>query len=242
MVKMGSMDNRCIAWRTLAVSRYALLLNALLLTLPALAQQDPETEDEPQTLYQVEVLVFRHLDQSRNTAEISRLVEPELDDLLDQQLARLAAPAEPDIVFSDAASAESFWQPAATDRLIMRKDAERLGRLDAYQLVSHLAWVQAAEDVAVAEGIAANELDPNSELSGTVKLYRKRYLHLAVDLTLGDGAVGGRGGSMNQLLPVNRSLPAIIDSRRMRLGRTVYFDQPEFGVLATVSRLQPADN
>ncbi len=242
MVKMGAMNKRHTARRTFAVTRCTLMLSALLLAAPALAQQDPEGEDEPQTRYQVEVLVFRHLDQSRNTAEISRLVEPELNDLLDQQLARLAAPAEPVIEFNDAATGETFWQPVATDKLVMRKDAERLERLDAYQLVSHLAWIQAAEDVAVAEGIAADELDPGSELSGTVKLYRKRYLHLAVDLTLGDSAIGRRGGAMSQLLPVNRVLPAIVDSRRMRLGRTVYFDQPEFGVLASVSRLQPADN
>lgn len=239
MVKMRRMNAYPI--RLLLIAG---LLNGLLITTPLSAQDDRVvTEEEPVDLYQVEVLVFRHVDQSRTTAEIPRLVEPEIDDLLDQQLARLSA----DDAIAPHSSAndepdEPFWQPAPAESLLMQKDAARLKKLDAYDLITHLAWIQPAEDVAVAKTIATAELDADPQLSGTVKLYRKRYLHLAVDLTLGKPAGGSDASGFSQFLPVARVQPAIMDSRRMRLGRTVYFDQPEFGVLATVSRLQPADN
>ncbi len=224
--------------------RFRVALMASVLTLSqGLAQDDAASEDEEAPeLFQVEVVVFRHADQTRNTPEISRLVEPEIDELLDQQLARLNAPEPSELLLAEADPTESFWRPANADELIMTNDAERLQKLDAYELISHLAWIQPAADVAVAEAIATTELDPKPELSGTVKLYRKRYLHLAVDLTLGAAGSSATGGGFSQFLPVDQVRPAIVDSRRMRLGRAVYFDQPEFGVLATVSRLQPADN
>ncbi len=218
-----------------------LWLAAFLISVPAAGQvADDDSEAEAGPVYQVEVLVFRNMDQSRTTAEISRLVEPELEDVLDQQLARLTV-VDPALAPSGDETEElAFWEPAARDKLIMQADAERLRELPAYQLIGHFAWVQAADDVAVAREIATTDLDQMADLSGSFKLYRKRYLHLAVDLTLGsanDGAQDRSRGSFAQFLPVQQANPAIVDSRRMRLGRTVYFDQPEFGVLATIRQL-----
>jgi hypothetical protein len=216
-----------------------LLLAVTLSSLQAAAQTvSDEAEAEPGPVYQVEVLVFRHVDQSRNTAEISRLIE----DVLDEQLARLTA-ADPALTASaDVAANRPFWELANRDQRVMRNDAERLQRLPAYDLIGHFAWIQAADDITVAREVATIDLDPAADVSGTFKLYRKRYLHLAVDLMLGANAKGrqrgdsGNGG-FNQLLPVKQANPAIVDSRRMRLERVVYFDQPEFGVLAIVKQL-----
>jgi len=217
-------------------------LAALLIGTQAFGQTaDDEPEAEPGPVYQVEVLVFRNIDQSRTTAEISRLVEPEIEDVLDQQLARLTVADPPPSAAADTLPEQAFWELAKRDQLVMRADAERLQSLPAYELVGHFAWLQAADDVTVAREIITSDLDENADVSGSFKLFRKRYLHLAVDLTLGatnealrDGSRGGFG----QLLPVQQASPAIVDSRRMRLGRTVYFDQPEFGVLARIEKMK----
>jgi len=217
-------------------------LAAMLVSLQASGQTaDDEAEAEPGPVYQVEVLVFRNVDQSRTTAEISRLVEPEIEDVLDQQLARLTVTEPGPELSPDNPTDGVFWELADRDQLVMGTDADRLERLPAYELIGHFAWLQAADDVAVARDITTTDLDQSADLSGKFKLYRKRYLHLAVDLTLGaarDALRDGSRGGFGQLLPVQQANPAIVDSRRMRLGRTVYFDQPEFGVLARVEKMK----
>ena len=212
----------------------------LLATAQIAAAQD-EAAPEPEPLYQVEVLVFRYVDQTRNTPEIPRLVEPEINDVLDQQLARLSVDPPPLSSVDELLQGlpetvpPPFWSPADPAAGSLIRDAATLRRLGAYEVLGHLAWVQPAEDVSVAEAIEVTELG-SMGFDGSVKLYRKRYLHLAVDLELEPG------DSMSfDLLPGNEARPAIVDSRRMRLGRTIYFDQPQFGVLATVNRLEEAD-
>jgi len=206
------------------------------LSLAALAQEDPP---ESPPLYQVEVLLFTHLDQSSTTAEIPRLAEPQIEDVLDQKLPQMDSDRAAPVSGPEDPATALFWSQASEENLNMDADAARLQRLQAYDLLAHLAWVQAAEDVAVAEGIDAVELGAGTAISGTLKLYRKKYLHLALKLALGKDNGGKRQtGLFEQLLPVNKVSPSINDSRRMRLGRTVYFDQPEFGVLATVYRLE----
>jgi hypothetical protein len=206
------------------------------LSFAALAQEDPP---ESPPLYQVEVLVFTHLDQSSTSAEIPRLAEPQIEDVLDQQLPQMDSDRAEPVSEPDDPATELFWSQAPEDELNMDADAARLQRLQAYDLLAHLAWVQAAEDVAVAEEVDAVELSAGAGISGTLKLYRKNYLHLALKLALGkDNGDKRQTGLFEQLLPVKKASPSIIDSRRMRLGRTVYFDQPEFGVLATVYRLE----
>lgn len=213
-------------------------LMAAVLLAPSAHAQDEAADGDQQTLYQVEVLIFRHLDQSRTTTEIPQLVEPEIADLLDQQLPRLGtdpqAMAPIDDMLMD--EAEELWRPVS-GRRFMDADVQRLERLDAYEVISHLAWIQAAPDVAVAEGIDIALLGAPAELRGQLKLYRKRYLHLAVDVAL-DEAV-----PQTLLFPApEQAAPAIVDSRRMRLGRTVYFDQPRFGVLTVVNKVAAKPN
>jgi len=230
-------------------------LSALSFSLATIAQEDAqENAPEPPPLYQVEVLVFKHLDQSRTSEEIPRLAEPQIEDVLDEQLAQmgeltgneLEIPSDISDEISDEISGEGsdeaepalFWSAAPEGELNMDGDAARLQKLQAYDVLAHLAWVQPAHDVTIAEEIEVAELGAWAGINGTLKLYRKKYLHLAVNLDLGDANREQSAGERTaQLLPVNQTHPSIADSRRMRLGRTVYFDQPKFGVLATVYKI-----
>lgn len=208
---------------------------AACLTLQPGFAQDEAAEGDQESLYQVELLIFRHLDQSRTTSEIPQSVTAEITELLDQQLPRLSA-GDNFASGTDqdaAATEEQVWRPVRGERF-MAADAQRLERLQAYGLISHLAWIQPAPDVSVAIELDANSLGAAAEVSGHVKLYRKRYLHLAVDLALVESAVV----QSPLFARAEAAPPAIVDSRRVRLGRTVYFDQPDFGVLAVINRLE----
>ncbi|MGB5622673.1 MAG: hypothetical protein WBN65_09290, partial [Gammaproteobacteria bacterium] len=60
--------------------------------------------------------------------------------------------------------------------------------------------------------------------TGTVTFFRGRYLHLDLNLNLGDGA--GR---------------ELRERRRVRIGERHYFDAPNIGVIATVTRIDTAE-
>ena len=244
----------------------------------ALAQTQAETEadgesaEELPQYYQVELVVFRHLDQSRTTPEIPRTPEPELTELLEQDLARLGSQSASDNAvtaevatqengesasldeLSDEAlteellEAEPRWVAVAEDGLLLTDTVQRIDNIQAYELVAYLSWGQTAEDVTVAEPLDLTEIAGDQELllTGNVELHQRRYLHLTIDLELTDeGIPAGEDLQMQAELPmfdIGTAMPAIKDSRRIRLEKPQYFDQPQFGVVAVVSRLElPAD-
>jgi hypothetical protein len=96
--------------------------------------------------------------------------------------------------------------------------------------------------VTIAEPIDLREIGgPDLPLSGSVELHQRRYLHLAIDVTLGDSSppiMTSTTDGTFQFMGNPSALPAIKDSRRVRLENLLYFDQPEFGVIAVVSRLE----
>ena len=220
-------------------------------TLPAAFAQDSsagDSEAEPPQYYQVELIVFRHLDQSRTTGEIPRMPEPEMADLLDQDLARLQEESESVIVLTDStvaepdsneAEEEPAFIPARAEMLLLADTAERLAKLQVYEVVSYITWGQTAPDVTVAESLELTALGADPErLSGTIELHQRRYLHLALEIALDDGGAGSSISGDSQFIPRGAAaVPAIKDSRRIRLEEIQYFDQPEFGVLAVVSRM-----
>lgn len=213
----------------LIIKRLLLAAVASLLTVPVSAVVAQQPEEAVAPAYQVEVLVFRNLDQSRTTPEVMPRPEPEIEAVLDMQLERLEVSVEPGAdtdPVADVIEALPAWQPVAADALLLSRDAARLRSLGAYDVLAHLAWIQPAEDVAQAAAIDLADLGAIPDLAGEIRFYQKRYLHLAFDIALND--------------PTGRA--TIVDSRRIRLGRTVYFDQPAFGVLAIVTEApeQPA--
>jgi hypothetical protein len=221
----------------------------LFASTPAAAQVIEEAaEPEPPQYYQVELIVFRHLDQTGTTPEIGGMPEPEMIDFLEQDLARLSGQVPPTDSIeipttevaevpdeSDATDTEveaNEWLPVAPEGLLLTNMVSAIERIPAYELVAYMNWAQIAPDVTVAKAmdIAAIGADP-AILTGSVELHERRYLHLTVDVTLTDSDLLGSFSSSD-------ALPALKDSRRIRLEKVQYFDQPQFGVIAVVSRLK----
>lgn len=210
-------------------------LFAVLVAPAALAQE----ETGPLDYYQVELVFFRHMDQSVTTPEIPRMPEPELTDQLEQDLARLATENDSIEALSDVAQDSGVdgprWFPVNKQHLLLTDTVERINRIDAYELLSYVSWGQEAPDVTVAQSLNLTALGIDAELlNGTTELHQRRYLHLALDIALTDR---GAATSSARLFDSKSPGPAIKDSRRIRLEKLQYFDQPDFGVLAIVSRI-----
>jgi hypothetical protein len=217
----------------ITVKKYlsCLTLLAVATILPCAIAQETDAIEKPQ-VYQVELIVFRHADQSRTTGEIPRTPEPEMADILEQDLPRLGATESPDSSYVMQAEQVPFWYLLNRDDLMLNDVSQQLESLSAYTVLSHTGWLQSAPDVAEAEDIALLDLGIGPEqATGSVKLLKRRYLHLAVDVSL-----AGSGREVFNVFSTPETAPAINESRRMRLEKLVYFDQPQFGIIAMVAR------
>jgi hypothetical protein len=215
----------------------------LAMATAATAQEEEAEIVKAPPRYQVELLIFTNLDQARTTAEILRMPEPEIADILDQDLARDDILPVEGIASEEAAEPEAYWQAVEPGQYLLNGVADRIDRVDAYGLLTHLAWQQAAPDVSEAIELDLAELGVDARLvDGNVNLFKQRYLHLAVDVKLldaaGDAVDSSGFANAFQVFGAPKAIPAITDSRRIRLEQIQYFDQPQFGIIAMVARVE----
>lgn len=212
---------------------------------------------EPPERYEVELIVFRHADQSRNTVEIPAAASIFRASPLDLTLAEMPAqpegPAAPFEIYATHPSAPvrrppiSFYlielDPAFPDFVPLR-DAkhtldqvyEHLGRIDAYEPLVHIGWVQSAQDADNAKPYRFTpETIGDAGLVGTVTLHKERYLHLEVDLVL--EAAPPPVETLFLLRRDESESPEeykLTESRRIRGTAVHYFDHPRFGLIARI--------
>jgi len=187
------------------------LLTAALLAGPAARAQDPQAPlAVAPSGYEVEVIVFRHLG-ARHTAEIP-------------------APATPNAIMSagdafagraSAADSAPGTPPAlAPQSLKLGGIATRLRRGSAYQLLWHGGWMQELTAQDRAQAVALPPEAVRAGATGSITLWRERFVHADVEVGRADGHDG--------------SAPAISQSRRLRGSGVHYFDDPVIGVLLAV--------
>ena len=237
-------------------------------TAPA---QDDREEPWMTDRYEVEVIVFRNLDQGRHTPEqpaVAAIVAAASPNMYGQSTggpyaSRSAGdangntePRRPDPDFLALDIEPQFPDYVALeDGMQLGRVYSRLERLDAYVPILHRAWTQAARPAAeaVPVRVRSDELDEFS-FAGTIKLYKERYVHLALDLelapTLRDAgeprieswpAFGDVSPTPQPDQVSTRSeAPGfrLSESRRIRGVNAQYFDHPQFGVIARVSEIE----
>ena len=281
--------------------RIAIFLTALmslpgfiLLGTETLAQDNDQDPVALPTRYEVELIIFRHLDQSRNTAEIPAPASMIHDSPFELNLA--TPPVEQDpraaggtaraqqngtTAAEDELGAGAGMQPSSerrdqgVDFLVSQPGAEfpdfapfkeesftlngvynRISRLEAYEPLAHLGWVQPAKNTEQAIPYQiANQSDLPRGITGTVTLYKERYLHLALDLALesrpSDEAaapaaeipperVFGLSTSVDEPTRRANATHRLQQSRRVRVSNTHYFDHPLFGVIAKINVIETA--
>jgi len=182
------------------------------LFLPSLVYAVPDIKVTPG--YEVEVLVFKNLKVSEQESE-----------LWSQDTAPLGqADLENSITVGGGIPVNSE----------IRKAFEKMLESGQYTLVAHKRWIQDALPKTEAQLIRIANAE--TRLDGTVRFYKNRYLHLDVNLVLGEefipesGDAGSRENAQNYFI--------IKEQKRIRSKNLNYFDHPRFGVLIKVHKIK----
>jgi hypothetical protein len=254
-----------------------------------LAQNAPDQSTELPSRYQVEVIIFRHLDQSRNTPETpaaASMIEASPFDLASSDLpmengsptreqARATAVGpnivdagrpklklEPTVSFCLLPLTLEFpdFFPFGGDDYRLNPVYKRIERLDAYEPILHAGWIQPVKNTDEAQPFMVSAgLDTPVGITGSVTLYKERYLHLAMNLALVSPPDERAADPLNPEPPErvfgagmfveptpavapDKEIHRLQESRRIRLATTHYFDHPLFGVIATVHEIKTVAN
>lgn len=227
--------------------------------------------------YEVELILFRHVDQSRNTPEIpaegsligdSPLTLNPADDAEEPfmntleigsnepgalpQIAGGGAITEPierepriSFYLMDPRAEYPDFVPIESPSLELNSIFRRLEQLDAYRPLVHLGWIQTTKSAAQAVAYQIHIRDQNrDDVTGSITLYRERYLHLELDLALnpvvdeyGTGSDFYTKAIIEQMQATGRKQHKLAESRRIRDSSSHYFDHPLFSVIARIKRI-----
>ena len=203
-----------------------LLLAAVL--LPVAAQDLALEETEPLERFEVEFLIFAYRDVIANGEALSPRPKPAppsptpsldvVEEIAPPTIARLPEGIPPTIRV----------QNLLNGQLLMTDEQQRIQRVDAYNLLLHAGFSQEGVAEEWAAPVSVRRLGAPTQLDGTIRLHRGRFLHIRLDLTLDTNT-----GLQNFSQPYR-----LKQQRRLRSGEVHYFDHPAFGVVLTV-RLEP---
>lgn len=211
----------------------AVLLAGGLLTSGWLSAQE---SGESVPMYRVEIIVFENLRKDARPEDPGRPPippPPAPDDglLADDRLTDPVPPARDRPDADTAAEAEPlFFTPV--DGFALTDAYARLRRSSAYRPLLHEVWVQPGVDPTLTRPLelsalaqarrveAGGGLAQPQALDGEVTLYRTRFLHLGLNLSLANED----GGTA-----------VLTGKRRIRSNELHYFDGPELGAIAYVT-------
>ncbi|MFQ5982846.1 MAG: CsiV family protein [Woeseiaceae bacterium] len=245
-----------------------------LVAVPALAQQDVEGLPSEETVdpirrYTVELIIFAYGEGIPAGNEIWLPDEPgeaphkPIIDFFD-----MSPFADPDEALTEIDPPEVGrlymdvgLTPLDPDSYTLNEIYDKLVELDAYEPIMRAAWTQDTFEKALTAPLQLRTLDdPPTGLDGSVTLYRGRFLHFVVDLSLdanfgrlvaeaetthgirvyGDARVQAEHELFDEY---GEPLPPpiryrISEDRIMRNGDIRYFDHPRFGAIAKVTRVE----
>jgi hypothetical protein len=166
----------------------------------------------PQTVYNIEVIVFRNQGGAGGA-----------EDWNAKPVAR--GPETPESPF-----AGRFVQSIAPSHYQLKSVAARLQNTTNYPPIAHFAWQQTASSWGSRAGFTIAKLAGNVPgLTGTIYLERGTYLHLGMALSYQSASVpASLGASPGQVFTIS-------ESRRVKFDQLNYYDHPAFGVIALVT-------
>ena len=231
--------------------RLILPLIAALLAMPqSYAQVAEEQEVEAPAIYQVDLIVFRNVNASQQSTETWSTGKPEASSAADNpdSLSTFIFEPEPslyypsrgltgpDFLLLDVVTEPQLFTLLPPDQTGLQQEFTKLEENPAYEPVVHSSWRQEVGSKQEAQAFdIANTGTLPAQLSGSLRLYKERYLHLEVHLELPDNAYRAFGYN-------TEALSFRIDqSRRLRGQKVQYFDHPKFGVIAFISEVIPPE-
>ena len=188
-------------------------------------------------IYQVDLIVFRHLDANGMSSETWQRPDPIAELSLDE----LEAIDEPDELTEylnepnpvDIANIPEMFRLLDPADAGLQNESALISNSSYYELLLHTSWQQEAPGKQQAEAfpVIAAGADPQ-ELDGTVLLYKERYLHVGLDLAI--------PASRNSMMSSGRIESFTLkQSRRVNRANVLhYFDHPKLGVLVKVTEVE----
>jgi len=210
-------------------------------------------EPEPDHIYG-DPIDLMHSNAIDLTSEIPQDYVP-IDPLLPVETPEIPAQKTIDYFLLDLKheAPESVQLPDSA--LQLQAEFERLQKLDAYQPALHLAWNQStpAKDQAVPFEIPLTVVK-SSGISGSVTLYKDRFVHLSVNLKISENLPEVSEPDIDdwwrEPLSLSSDLTGLPDqvrepiifnlqeSRRIRGSQLQYFDHPKFGLIARIKQIE----
>jgi hypothetical protein len=186
----------------------SLALLGTLASLPVVRAQ----ATQPQTVYNIEVIVFRNQSGSGGQEDWSA-----------KSVARGPESAE-------SPFAGRFVQAIPSSKYQLNQVAARLQNTTNYPPIAHFAWQQTASSWGSRAGFTVAKLAGNVPgLTGTIYLERGSYLHLGMALSYQSANLpASLAASPGQTFNMN-------ESRRVKFDQLNYYDHPAFGVIALVT-------
>lgn len=190
---------------------FSTLLVSLLFSSSAIAV--PDIQEAP--AYKVEILVFKNLQIDEQDSEL--------------WVKEIAPDKQPDLT---NAAAVGGGIPAETE---IRKAFDKMLESGKYMLITHKRWIQDAMPKADARLIRI--ANGEAKLDGAVHFYKDRYLHLDVNLMLGEEFMPALNNAASSNAGASESMQnnfIINEHRKIRSRKINYFDHPRFGVIIQV--------
>jgi hypothetical protein len=227
--------------------------------------------------YAVELIVFRNLDQGRNTPEIpaagSLIADSPLTLIPDDpggtfmSSLNLGIGGEFDLAPIEESAAQTLsnqpeepieqqagffimspraeypdFVPIGKESMTLGKIYERLETLDAYEPIMHLGWIQTGKGATTAMPYRLKGKPRQGDtVTGTITLYKERYLHLALELSLDENRTDPEFYTREiiaDMRTTGRMIHKLQESRRVREPSSHYFDHPLFGVIARIEKVE----
>lgn len=221
-----------------------LALGSLLLGTSAYAQDSETALSEPEQEYLVELLFFRHKDETGDTQETwsarPRATAPEIDE-------------EEVEISEEVLAAEEIKRSLAANLVRARRSeyqllgiSRKLASSRYYQPFAHIGWKQPGYLLDTAPSYRLNAtLSGQGTLSGTATLSKGRHLRLDVHVEYrpqgGLPPLTSREDNQNSNLSGASSLTPefhIREQRRsIKSNEIHYFDNPTFGIIARITPL-----
>jgi len=234
----------------------------LLILLPVVSTQaQGDLTDEPAKprRYTVEMIIFRYAEEVSTGTEIFPAENPAFDDADKSSLLIEGEPLE-EIEPAERTYRDVGLVALSRDEYTMGDVIGHLRRLDVYDPLMHFGWTQSTFPDEETLPIDLGRLGRKPQnLSGTLRLYLSRFLHLVVDLQMDapqraadsnrqmsstpdvgdDRSVSNRGSLAARHAfgqpPVRYR---INEDRILKSGELRYFDHPRFGALVKVTRVE----
>lgn len=202
-----------------AVASFLLLINLLAFSTLASAKKVPS--------YKIEVIVFENLALKGWTEELWAS----------------------DVELPTIANSSSLYTPQTAPLYLRKASKGMAGKASilnkkGYRVIFHEAWTQLAYANKNAKTVAIEGGNPyGSDLLGTVRLYKTRYAHVDIDLTLDRripskvmAAFADNQGLNTEYMPKQWRFK-LEESRKIKPEQIHYLDHPLFGVLVKIKKL-----